>query len=709
MTDVKPSFLESVQLTLLLSVLAISVNFFVQINIVGDFLLFFGSLFVFVGMALLPFRYVLVIAVSCLFSQVMSGQPWPMGLLFLIEVFIIAILRHRVLFILLASILYWITIGIPTLWFFSYFNAADLQGSSLIITLQYCFNGLLNAAFASTIFACLPNKWLVSRVPKQHRLSSNIFALCASILVSPLLILSFLFIGQNVQQTENNLDDAIKNKSAFIGQLTSEFILKYQSVVENLANVISADVEEKIYQDLMVKMQVENPMFFNLTTVNKFGRLDFFAPTKYIQQIRALPDAQQYVRDRLYYSETKRNLNVYISDAILSRGVVEAPMISVAAPILSQGMFNGILYGAINLNGINDFDEQISQAREEMLVIITDAKNTIVYSSEQEIYKALTPLYFDIADSRVLRDLDIMQLNGKIYAYNKITTSYGWNVYLLEDAQKISLGLRDQFIIVGLGLLIVISVFLVLAYNLSKRITAPLIALLQDEKSVTNDMLAGKDTSQEISDMAKKLKRSSYLVKTFESRLKMQVEEKTEQLEQLNLQLAAQAREDGLTSLYNRSGFNELAINAIKTSYRLNQAFSIILLDLDNFKSINDTHGHLIGDECLIAFANLMQNHCKRETDIIGRYGGEEFIIFMSGSDIESQHHIINDIHKKVHFLEIFNESNNKKVKFTVSAGVCTVMSGVGLELPELINIADDELYKCKRNGRDRVSISTIG
>jgi diguanylate cyclase (GGDEF)-like protein len=174
------------------------------------------------------------------------------------------------------------------------------------------------------------------------------------------------------------------------------------------------------------------------------------------------------------------------------------------------------------------------------------------------------------------------------------------------------------------------------------------------------------------------------------------------------LQLAAQAREDGLTHLLNRRGFDEIAYNAIKTHQRLHQPISLALIDIDHFKLVNDNYGHSVGDECLKAFAELMQQNCKRETDIIGRYGGEEFVILMSGTNVNAHQQLIHHIQIQTQNMLVDIKDLPAPVSFTVSIGVCSLLGNSLLSLHEVVNIADEELYKCKRNGRNQLSIVTI-
>lgn len=708
MAESKLSTIANMQICLLLCLLAIGSNFFLPINIIGQSTILIGSTFAFLAMLILPTSFVLVVIVCVFASLIASEQLWTFSLLFLVEAFFIYVLIQRNLFLLISAMLYWIVLGVPSLILINYFNANDVAGVNAIVTLHIALAGVLNAAIAATLFAFIPANWLQTKTSKQHKLSSNIFAVNASTLVVPILIVSFTFIAQHAQERELNKREQLHSKSLLIGEITSSFLSRHQLIVEQISMAASYVSSTEEINQLMVAAQIKDDTFFNITTINKEGDTLYFAPEKYNALVARLPPHLRTVKDRAYFQDAKNSRRTSVSNAMLSRGAVEAPMIAVASPIIRQHQFEGIILGAINLLSLQSFAQDISAIAGRATVVITDHQANIIYSTLSGNIKPLDGFSYAKEESVVIDSLKLMSYQNTTYLYDTISTHYRWKIFVLEDTHDFIYSIRNQLIWLSVGLILVFAIFLYFAYKMSNLITAPLEALLASEEAYSTDAIDENYVSLEISDMAKRLKRTSYLMKNFENRLKLQVEEKTEKLEQLNLQLAAQAREDGLTGLYNRGGFTELAINAIKTSFRHNHPFSIAILDLDKFKDINDTYGHLVGDQCLIAFSKLMQNCCKRETDIIGRFGGEEFVIFMSGTNAQSQQHIINTIHHQTRFIEINDESSLTKITFTVSVGVCTVLGKVDLSLNELLNIADEELYKSKRSGRDRLSARTI-
>lgn len=162
---------------------------------------------------------------------------------------------------------------------------------------------------------------------------------------------------------------------------------------------------------------------------------------------------------------------------------------------------------------------------------------------------------------------------------------------------------------------------------------------------------------------------------------------------------------DELTGIYNRRYINERLPVDINNNIKKQKPLSVIMADIDLFKDINDNYGHLIGDRVLIGFAKLIESSIKKDTDWVGRYGGEEFLIVLNNTDLESAYKISERIRK---LLENTNfENDNMKVKITSSFGVCSLTDNKG-NMEELIRSADKNLYEAKMNGRNKTVASEI-
>jgi diguanylate cyclase len=162
--------------------------------------------------------------------------------------------------------------------------------------------------------------------------------------------------------------------------------------------------------------------------------------------------------------------------------------------------------------------------------------------------------------------------------------------------------------------------------------------------------------------------------------------------------ISAQARHDPLTDALNRKGLDDALNREISNLQRRNLPLSICLLDIDDFKTLNDRLGHETGDKALIHLANVAR-HCMRPNDTLARYGGEEFVILMPDTPLASGIEVMTRLQREL--TRMFFLSGNEKVLITFSAGVAQVgRDETGIEA---INRADQAMYLAKRAGKNRV------
>jgi diguanylate cyclase (GGDEF)-like protein len=159
--------------------------------------------------------------------------------------------------------------------------------------------------------------------------------------------------------------------------------------------------------------------------------------------------------------------------------------------------------------------------------------------------------------------------------------------------------------------------------------------------------------------------------------------------------LRKQADYDLLTQIYSRVKFNEVFPRAIDKALGFNETFSLILFDIDHFKSINDTQGHDVGDKILFELARIV-NMQIRKTDIFARWGGEEFIILLKSSNIKQANKIANELRQYI-------QSHNfpHSLKITCSFGV-TEFKASDTQIG-IFKRVDEALYEAKESGRNRV------
>ncbi|MCF2948567.1 diguanylate cyclase [Paraglaciecola aquimarina] len=212
------------------------------------------------------------------------------------------------------------------------------------------------------------------------------------------------------------------------------------------------------------------------------------------------------------------------------------------------------------------------------------------------------------------------------------------------------------------------------------------------ERDVTNEIYASEQ-----------LESNNNNLKELKNNLQELVRIKTQELHDANKALYHHAYHDDLTNIPNRRLFLEQVEKQISRAKRVPQIVLIGLLDIDNFKIVNDTYGHKLGDEVLKKVAECFSLFFRQE-DSFGRYGGEEFAFCILLENDKHAFNICERLRKNIADLK-FEVSTNKTIKITVSIGASVSQASPDTEFNKEIEKADQALYKAKENGRNRAEI----
>jgi diguanylate cyclase (GGDEF)-like protein len=201
----------------------------------------------------------------------------------------------------------------------------------------------------------------------------------------------------------------------------------------------------------------------------------------------------------------------------------------------------------------------------------------------------------------------------------------------------------------------------------------------------------------QIQEQAREDLESSIDERTFELQVTLrELEEKNRALEKLNM-------EDALTKVKNRRYFDKRIMMEVRRSRREQTTLSVIMLDIDHFKKINDTYGHLVGDQAICAVAEQIQQHLKRPHDEVFRYGGEEFVLLLPNTRVEGAIELAELIRSD---LEKFKLSvGDTSLTMTISAGIHSAIPNDSKNPTIFTDFADKALYKAKQQGRNRVVV----
>lgn len=198
----------------------------------------------------------------------------------------------------------------------------------------------------------------------------------------------------------------------------------------------------------------------------------------------------------------------------------------------------------------------------------------------------------------------------------------------------------------------------------------------------------------------------SYLAQLQRDEAFRRLRELQKQLEESNAELQRISCQDGLTGIYNRRHFDTYLEQEWARATRDGAPVSLILIDIDYFKSYNDHYGHQSGDECLRRVAGVLVEVLQRPADLAARYGGEEFAIVLPKTDADGAETIAEAMRSRVERLYIPHAFSRVSSTVTISSGVGTVRPNPKIAPFNLIAMTDKALYQAKQAGRNRVQVA---
>jgi diguanylate cyclase (GGDEF)-like protein len=351
------------------------------------------------------------------------------------------------------------------------------------------------------------------------------------------------------------------------------------------------------------------------------------------------------------------------------------------------------------------------RAHDDASVHLVDRDGRVLASSEEE-----SLVVFDAFPASVLASaarhgaLDFQAANGRrgIAAQRAI----GDTGLAIVVAQPLDVAMAPVFSVLTRVFVIdlaIILAFSFLAYEITSKIVRPLEALSEGARRISEGELdvevADTGTQDEIglltrtfNDMASRLRRNREEIDEHHQQLRDQNDElqrANEVLEQLSIT-------DGLTKLHNHRYFQEALSREIKRVTRTGEPLSILLIDIDDFKGLNDRLGHAEGDVLLVAIARVL-NESVRESDVLARYGGEEFVVLATGTDLEGATFLAEKVRTAVAETDMAADVGDESLRVTVSIGV----SEFAGDRKRFFGAADRALYRAKAAGKNCVMTAT--
>lgn len=215
------------------------------------------------------------------------------------------------------------------------------------------------------------------------------------------------------------------------------------------------------------------------------------------------------------------------------------------------------------------------------------------------------------------------------------------------------------------------------------------------------------DSYDQIAKLSKENEEMYKKIQELNEDLETRIKSRTKELQVANRKLAQMSKIDPLTGLGNRRYFDEQFKYAWNKSLNENKPISIIMMDIDYFKSFNDSYGHLEGDKCLKKIADTIKSSIREKADIVARYGGEEFVALFSETDSDMAAIMAERIRRNIKSLKIPHRFSCVSDYITISLGVNTIIASEDDSMNEFIRKADRKLYIAKEKGRDNMEAET--
>lgn len=350
-----------------------------------------------------------------------------------------------------------------------------------------------------------------------------------------------------------------------------------------------------------------------------------------------------------------------------------------------------------------EYLDQIAHQNSDLIAIkLVDAKNETLYE-----YRAKQNVVIDEDKNRY--NYGTMCIVDELTDEQLATIEMKFSNREHEEMISRSRDITINISIITLVLLALFIFYLKLEFRHLKRLTNDVLTY---DPKLNNFPLKSLEGTDEVSlihnaiiSMVKKISVYTDLLDRNNVLLEEKVAQRTLELEKSNRELSLLASVDYLSKLYNRRHFTQTAEAILEMSKRNNTKVSIIMIDIDNFKSINDAYGHETGDEVIVSFSSIIKESI-RKSDVACRFGGEEFIVLFPDTDVDGAFSIAEKIRKEAESRKVYL-SHNQELNYTVSVGVSEVDMEKDRNMEASIHRADSAMYRAKNGGRNNTCIES--
>ncbi|MCG9731852.1 diguanylate cyclase [Shewanella sp. Isolate13] len=641
--------------------------------------------------------------------------------LFGVEALFLGFARRRDIYALYASFGFWLFVGMP-LFYLYIFLFTDLPSSHIaFVILKQGINGLVYACIGSLLIILTPSFWhFKSKLKDQRRRTFNaqLTYTFTLVITVALLLAALLFNNQFIERQQALLYHNIENSADHLGLSTQAYLNYHRQAIKNAAAWLSLNQHSAADEQILLSQLHGNyPGFITMLLADRRGSIIGASPASLLSSLENLPAFN--IRDRNYFVEAFINQRNYTSPVFLGKGFGQDPIVAISAPIYRSDTPHqpiGIIEGSLDLKEFKVIDH-INTSSDNQSIVLVDNHHRVIYATDNLNIPPLSEFTYTLPSRNYITPFPTLNIAhsdnmAPEYVYANITLENGWQLFVLNPFRPLVELVEGMYLATFAILFLALLITIYISHVISGRLTLPLENIASKFSTAPEnahvEYAIDAESPQEIYSLFQRLQQSKSQLIGYQLELEEKVALRTLELERANNKLQALAEKDSLTGLYNRR-YAENQFPAIQElCQRSDEVIAIALLDLDKFKFINDTYGHDGGDLTLKRVAELLCQEFKRESDIIVRYGGEEFLLIMPLCNaLKIEGHLERFRHK---LQEIIIEQPKDRVQFQVTTSIGAVIGNgsFGASLDEWVKQADINLYKAKSAGRNHLIFTTL-
>lgn len=692
----------------------------VPIPLFGNQQLIIGNLFFVIVAVFLGPWYALLTALMCASGLYLAWDSWHTFILFPLEALWLGYARRKEYYSLYADVSFWLIVGMPLFYILVRFVLVMPESYMLFTTLKQGINGILYTSLGTILITMLPQRcYIAGKIKNQRRKSFNqqLTYTFTQLLTLALLVSALTFNNLSINHQQLDVKRQLEDTALHLGKATDTFIDTHVNAIDTAARWLSFSVyDPERWQMLLLKLHKNYPDFVSMLIANEQAHIKNSSPIINIDSSKNITPAS--IMDRHYFQQAFFNQLTYTSPVFLGRGFGSTPIVAISAPLYHINTPLepvGIIEGSLELANFAQIYQRLSDETQHNIVL-TDENNLVIYASPALNKQPLSEFAFShsgFSYKTSLAMLNIKQRDNKSpeFAYAKHIVKNGWTLYVLTPFTPLVEQVESQYFTTFGILLLSFMLSIAIIKVISLRLTQPLEAIAnkfsnwhpQDQEEATlND-----STPQEICTLSSSILKSKQELISYQLELEEKVALRTKELQAANTKLRLLAEKDELTQLYNRRYTETHFPRLNDMCQRSCAAMAFCIVDIDHFKSINDTYGHQAGDNALIHLAQIMQQFFKRDTDLISRYGGEEFLIILPLCNPQEVEQHLNEFRQQV-FDALIPISSENSIQLTISIGAVISNNHYQSDIDYWFKQADINLYQAKKEGRNRVISSQL-